>query len=272
MEIVVDPIINLKNIRQIAHAPIRIKDNNGETVFSSKQWQTKTNSQKLAVNLNLHTSDNLPSLSIEMLEDVTELNNGIKKTEQLNILLFVIIALFGIAWTHFVFRNFLLKPMKEFVLSLKQCEHGDLRISIKNNGIKDLNLLNSSLASLVSSLRKNMNAIQENSERVASAASTVMDTSNILDQGVTAQNINIKETNSSLEQVQVTVNKNHANSKTTEKIAIKVASDATHGSEVVSQSVDAMQQIATNISVIEDIAYKTNLLALNASIEAARAG
>ena len=272
MEIVVSPVLNLKNIRHIVQAPIRIKDNNGETVFTSKQWQNRINSHTLTVDFTLHTSNHTPSLSIEMLEDVTDLHNGIEETEQLNILLFVLIALFGIAWTHFVFRNFLLKPMKEFVLNLKRCEQGDLRISIKNDGIKDLNLLSSSLSSLVYSLRNNINEIQENSERVTNAAATIMDTANILDQGVTEQNNNIRETNSSLEQVQVTVNKNHKNSKTTEDIAVKVASDATHGSEVVSQSVEAMQQIATKISVIEDIAYKTNLLALNASIEAARAG
>ena len=38
------------------------------------------------------------------------------------------------------------------------------------------------------------------------------------------------------------------------------------------KTLSAMEQIASEISIIDDIAYKTNLLALNAAIEAARAG
>ena len=44
------------------------------------------------------------------------------------------------------------------------------------------------------------------------------------------------------------------------------------GGEAVKRTVDAMKEIAKKISLIEDIAYKTNLLSLNAAIEAARAG
>jgi methyl-accepting chemotaxis protein len=47
---------------------------------------------------------------------------------------------------------------------------------------------------------------------------------------------------------------------------------AAEGGEAVTQTVEAMKDIAKKIGIIDDIAYQTNLLALNAAIEAARAG
>ncbi|MBF0159125.1 MAG: hypothetical protein HQL58_06330 [Magnetococcales bacterium] len=55
-------------------------------------------------------------------------------------------------------------------------------------------------------------------------------------------------------------------------IANEVVIEAQKSSDVVHQSVQAMQQIASKTNLIQEIARQTNLLALNAAIEAARAG
>ena len=58
----------------------------------------------------------------------------------------------------------------------------------------------------------------------------------------------------------------------TEKIANKSATDGKEGGKAVNETVLAMKEIATKISIIEEIARQNNLLALNAAIEVARAG
>ena len=68
------------------------------------------------------------------------------------------------------------------------------------------------------------------------------------------------------------ISQNAENAKVTDSMASKAAKEATEGGESVKQTVVAMRQIAEKIGIIDDIAYQTNLLALNAAIEAARAG
>ena len=75
-----------------------------------------------------------------------------------------------------------------------------------------------------------------------------------------------------MEEISSTVAQNTENAKVTDGIASKSAKDAREGGNAVTQTVEAMKQIASRIGIIDDIAYQTNLLALNAAIEAARAG
>ena len=68
------------------------------------------------------------------------------------------------------------------------------------------------------------------------------------------------------------IRQNAANALQTEKIALKAASDAKEGADVVFRTIAAMKDISGKTKIIEEIARQTNLLALNAAIEAARAG
>ena len=74
-----------------------------------------------------------------------------------------------------------------------------------------------------------------------------------------------------MEEFEATINQNADNAAQTEKIAEKAAHDAESGGDAVMQTVEAMNLIAEKIKIIEEIARNTNLLSLNAAIEAARA-
>lgn len=141
----------------------------------------------------------------------------------------------------------------------------DLREGDKNSLLGAMNDMIEKLSTIVAEVRSSADALAAASEELTSSAHT-------LSQNASEQAASVEETSSSMEEISSTVAQNSENAKVTDGIASKSAKDAREGGEAVTQTVDAMKQIANRIGIIDDIAYQTNLLALNAAIEAARAG
>jgi methyl-accepting chemotaxis protein len=114
--------------------------------------------------------------------------------------------------------------------------------------------------------------ILSNSEQISSAATQVSNTAASLSGAASEQASSVEETSSSIEQMGASIAQNNENAQNTDTIATVSADAAKQGGSAVSDTVVAMKQIANKISIIEDIAYQTNMLALNAAIEGARAG
>ena len=175
-------------------------------------------------------------------------------------------------------KTSLLAAMSEMVARLRyatdvatQIAAGDMTVQIdlregdKNSLLGAMNNMVGKLSSIVAEVRSSADALAAASEELTSSAE-------VLSQNASEQAASVEETSSSMEEISSTVAQNTENAKVTDGIASKSAKDAREGGEAVTQTVDAMKQIADRIGIIDDIAYQTNLLALNAAIEAARAG
>jgi methyl-accepting chemotaxis protein len=110
------------------------------------------------------------------------------------------------------------------------------------------------------------------SEQIAQASNEVNNAAQSLSQSSCQQAASIEQTSAALEQLTGSVEQNHENAQTTEKIAVAAAESAVAGGHAVNETLTAMEKIAEKIGLIEAIAYQTNLLSLNASIVAAKAG
>lgn len=114
--------------------------------------------------------------------------------------------------------------------------------------------------------------IQANTDTVAAASTQIAATADTISSAAEQQAASIEETSTSTEQIRESIRQNSENAEIANQIAIESREKALGCGESVTETVKAMKQIANKISVIEEIAAQTNLLSLNAAIEASRAG
>lgn len=170
---------------------------------------------------------------------------------------------------------------------------GELRVEIAVSGKDEVTQLSKSIENMTEQLRGILSHISQTSINVSSAASELNFTAEQISTGaeeVAAQSMTVATAGEAMSATSVDIAQN---CQMAAEGAMRASQAATNGAEVVKNVVAVMGQIAEKvqesartvgnlrvrsnqigaiIDVIEDIADQTNLLALNAAIEAARAG
>jgi len=139
---------------------------------------------------------------------------------------------------------------------------GDLTMTVNTKANDQSSLLfamkrmSASLTIIASEVRGAANNLSNASEEVSATAQSMSHTSS-------EQAASVEETSASMEQMSASISQNTENAKDTDHLAAKAAEKATEGGYSVRKTVTDMNLIAKKISIIDDIAYQTNLLAIS---------
>lgn len=165
--------------------------------------------------------------------------------------------------------------------------------AIMLNRTDEIGQLMNSLNKMSGNLKSVIGNISQASNQIASASEELSSTAEQMSRGMQHQTSQTSQIASAMEEMSATVLEVAKNSQSASSSANEASSTAQKGGEVVTKTISGMMSIAATVeqsartigelgkssdqigeivAVIDDIADQTNLLALNAAIEAARAG
>lgn len=193
------------------------------------------------------------------------------------ILLFSAIVL-GIGLSLWIARLFS-RPLSKTVAILDGIARGDFTKKLDVDSHDEVGRMAAALNRAITNISQILLEVDGASLNVGTASQDLAAASEKIASAVTEQAASLNETAASLEEITATVRQNADSANYASEIAATCSQRAQDGDGSVSAAVGAMShiskssvQIANIIAVIDELAFKTNLLAVNAAIEAARAG
>ncbi len=293
LEVVANPIHELKDLYQTFNMPVRINSLKGTNLHQSEGWPEKPDKRWHTVTVPFPDSAGNPALQIQAVEDLTHLNGEISAIQWQILLAFAISVGIGILASLWILRKALFLPIRETVQTMERIANGDLTVQPKVQGLKELSAITRALNALVESIRSSVFDMVDISQQMLDQAHSLENVAGGTNKGITDLQDELTHIASAMNQMVATIEEVARNATSAAGAAGQADNEANQGRGVVAETVNVIEVLATKVEsasavisrlaedsdnigavldVIKGIAEQTNLLALNAAIEAARAG
>ncbi len=230
-------------------------------------------------------------VSVPMAQAIALSNKSIWQTGGLMVGMVVLVLV--VMW--YMLRSIVLQPLAKMTEISKDIAkgEGDLTKRVPVEGDDEIARLGGYFNEFIEKLQKMIKKVAHVTDKVASASVELSATAEEISKGTENLTSRASQTAAAVEEMNATVGQVAQNSGKAASLAQDTVKTAQEGGAVVSSTISGMQHLSEAVSnsatiiaelgrssdqigeivrTIEDIADQTNLLALNAAIEAARAG
>jgi methyl-accepting chemotaxis protein len=185
------------------------------------------------------------------------------------------------------------RPLRETLAVVERIASGDLTHDVRVTRRDELGVLQQGIARMGVTLRELISGIRDGVTQIASAAEELSTVTEETSAGVNSQKIETDQVATAMHEMTATVQEVARNAEQASQAAADADGQAREGDKVVAEAIAQIERLATEVErstaamtvlqqesdkigsvmdVIKAVAEQTNLLALNAAIEAARAG
>ena len=232
-------------------------------------------------------------MAVAQIADITKRADDSVKSGLLLLLVGGVVVGIVISFLGIMIARSILGPLGKTQQVLQALAAGDLRESVEVDSTDEIGAMGQALNKAVEDMAGTIQSIASTAEHVASASEEISSSATQQAQSAETQKDQATQVATAMQEMSSTVMQVSDNSNKAAEAARKAAETAKRGGNIVDDTLTKMRVIADSVSatarkmeelgkssdqigriigVIDDIADQTNLLALNAAIEAARAG
>ncbi|OCT34499.1 HAMP domain-containing methyl-accepting chemotaxis protein [Pseudomonas putida] len=185
------------------------------------------------------------------------------------------------------------RPLRETLAVVEKIAGGDLTHNLQVTRRDELGVLQQGIARMGTTLRDLISGIRDGVTQIASAAEELSAVTEQTSAGANSQKVETDQVATAMHEMAATVQEVARNAEQASLAATNADGEARAGDKVVGEAINQIERLAAEVNrsteamnllqqesqkigsvmdVIKSVAEQTNLLALNAAIEAARAG